>query len=116
MKRSLSRRRLLGGATALLALFAVSVLLGPRVVRAFTLSNNVIYFDAISVPVGHTLHVHVVNQFGTAAMNFRPLLKPTTPTAGSSVVALIVYGRRIRGSRRSYAPPPRVKLAGPGRL
>ena len=88
MKRFLARGRFLGGTLALLALVAVpAVLLGPRIARAFTLIPTIIYFDPISVPVDHTLHVHLVNQFGTGPMVFRTSLKPTTPTAGSPVLA-----------------------------
>ena len=110
MKLVLSRRRLFGG---FLAALALSALLGPRVVRAFTLPNNIIYFDPISVPVGHTLHVHVVNELGAAAINFRAVLKPTTPAAGSSVVGATVNlnpgdGFDQEFSFLAFAPPAGV--------
>ena len=48
-----------------------AILLGPRIARAFTLIPTIIYFDPVSVPVDHTLHLHLVNQFGTGPMIFR---------------------------------------------
>ena len=48
---------------ALVALPAV--LLRSRTAEAFTLPN-LISVDPVSVPVDHTLHVHLVNQFGPA--------------------------------------------------
>ena len=112
MKRFLARRRFLGGTLALLALVAVpAILLGPRLVRAFTLPNNIIYFDPVSVPVDRTLHLHLVNELGSAAMDFRPFLKPTTPGAGSSVVGATITLNPGDGSDQAFtfagfSPPP----------
>jgi hypothetical protein len=104
MKRLFQKRRLLGVTSAMLALVVTStVLLRPRVARAFTLVNNTIYFDPVAVPAGHTLHVHLVNQFGAGAMMFRPVLKPTTPAAGSSVLGTFVSLNPGEGSDQSFA-------------
>jgi hypothetical protein len=86
MKRFLAGRRSLA-TLALLALFAApAILLEPRPVRAFTLPTDIIYFDPISVPLDHTLHVHLVNELSNVKMDFRAVLKPTTPGVGSQVL------------------------------
>jgi hypothetical protein len=86
MKRFLAGRRSLA-TLALLALFAApAILLEPRPVRAFTLPTDIIYFDPISVPLDHTLHVHLVNELSNVKMDFRAILTPTTPGAGSQVL------------------------------
>src|SRR6266436_3461592 len=87
MKRFAAGRRFLGTA-ALFALVAVpAMLLGPRIVRAFTLPNNIIFFDPISIPIDHTLHVHLVNEIGLGPLDFKMFVKPTTPAAGTAVVS-----------------------------
>jgi hypothetical protein len=102
MKRFLAGRRFLGVA-ALLALVALpAILLGPRLARAFTLVPTIVYFDAVSVPVDHTLHVHLVNQFGTGPMIFRASLKPTTPGAGSPVLGAAITLNPGEGSDQSF--------------
>jgi hypothetical protein len=84
-KRLFVRRRL-QVTIALAALAAgTGALLVPHVAGAFTIIPNIIYFDAISVPVDHTLHLHLVNRFGSDPMEFRASLQPTTPGAGSPV-------------------------------
>jgi hypothetical protein len=114
MKRFLARRRFLGSTIALFALVAGSAtLLGPRLVRAFTLIPTIIYFDPVSVPVDHTIHVHLVNQFGTSPMIFRASLKPTTPAAGTPVVVGPVTLAPGAGSDQpvtfaAFAPPAGV--------
>jgi hypothetical protein len=103
MKRFLARCRYLGGTIALLALVAVpAVLLGPRIARAFTLIPTIIYFDPISVPVDHTLHLHLVNRFGTGPMLFRASLNPTTPGAGSLVIVGPITLNPGEGSDQSF--------------
>lgn len=95
-------RRFLG-ALALLALFAApAILFEPRPVRAFTLPTDIIYFDAISVPLDHTLHVHLVNELSNVKMDFRAFLKPTTPGAGSPVVGSTVTLAPGDGSDESF--------------
>ena len=54
-------------------------LVGSRIVRAFTLPPDIIFFDPISVPVDHTLHVHLVNQLGSGPIELRAFINPTTP-------------------------------------
>jgi hypothetical protein len=114
MKRFLAGRRFLPTA-ALLALVAVpAMLLGPRNARAFTLVPNVIYFDPISVPAGHTLHVHLANAWGTGSMGFHPVVKPTTPAAGTQVVGTFVSLNVGAGSDQAFpfaafSPPPGAK-------
>jgi hypothetical protein len=78
-------RRFLGP-IAVLAVAASVVLVGPRIVKAFTLPPDILFFDPISVPVDHTLHVHLVNHLGAAPLEFRAFIVPTTPAAGASVV------------------------------
>ncbi len=90
MNLFLAGRRSLG-TLALLALFAApAILLEPRPVRAFTLPTDIIYFDPISVPLDHTLHVHLVNELSSVKMDFRAVLTPTTPGAGSQVLGSTV--------------------------
>jgi hypothetical protein len=114
MKRFLAGRRFLVTA-ALLALVAVpAILLGPRNARAFTLIPNVIVFDPISVPAGHTLHVHLVNAWGTGQMGFNPIVRPTTPAAGTQVVGTFVNLNVGGGSDQAFpfvafSPPPGAK-------
>lgn len=111
MKRFLAGRRFLVTA-ALLALVAVpAMLLGPRNARAFTFVPNVIYFDPISVPAGHTLHVHLVNAWGTGPMGFNPVVRPTTTAAGTQVVGTFVNLNVGGGSDQAFpfaafSPPP----------
>src|SRR5260221_922922 len=61
MNRLLAGRRSLALLAVLALLAAPAILLEPRPVRAFTLPTDIIYFDPISVPLDHTLHVHLVN-------------------------------------------------------
>jgi hypothetical protein len=76
---------------ALCALVAVpAMLLPPRTVGAFTLPPDILYFDPISVPIDHTLHVHLFNELGAAKYDFRTFIRPTTPAAGSPVVGATV--------------------------
>lgn len=94
-----------------LALAAMpAIVLGPRMVRAFTLPPDIIYFDPISVPVDHTLHVHLVNQLG-GPMEFRAFLNPTTAGAGGSVVGAAITLNFGEGSDETFTfagfgPPP----------
>jgi hypothetical protein len=110
MTRFLTGRRLLG-TIALLALVAPTMFLEPRPARAFTLPGDILYFDPISVPVDHTVHIHLVNQFANDKMDFRALLTPTTPTVGSTVAGSLVTLAPGEGSDESFtfatfAPPP----------
>jgi hypothetical protein len=110
MKRFLAGRRLLA-TLALMAVAAVpATLLGPHIVRAFTLIPNIVFFDAVSVPADHTLHLHLVNQLGTDPMEFRASINPTTPGAGSSVLGGPVILNPGEGSDQAFpfagfAPP-----------
>jgi len=109
MTRFLEGRRLLG-TIALLALVAPTMFLEPRPARAFTLPGDILYFDPISVPVDHTVHVHIVNELASDKMDFRALLTPTTPAVGSSVVGALVTLPPGEGSDESFtfasfAPP-----------
>jgi hypothetical protein len=109
MIRSLARRRLLG-TMALLALVAPTMFLEPRPARAFTLPGNILYFDPISVPVDHAVHIHIVNQISSDKMDFRAILTPTTPAVGSPVVGALVTLAPGDGSDESFtfsafAPP-----------
>jgi len=84
MRRIVSNR--LAAAVALLVVLTGSaILLKPRVARAFTLLTSTIYFDPVSLTSAQTLHVHVVNQLGTAPIGIFVTLKPTTPGLGSAV-------------------------------
>jgi hypothetical protein len=86
MSRIVSRHRFATGVSAFLVLIAASaILLQPRIARAFTLVTSTIYFDPVSVPVGHTLQLHVVNQLGAGPIGIFPTLKPTSPALGSTV-------------------------------
>ncbi|SRR5713101_3897949 len=86
MKRFAAGRRFLGTAALFALVAAAAMLLGPRIVRAFTLPNNIVFFDPISVPIDHTLHVHLVNEIGSGPLDFKMFVKPTTPAAGTSVL------------------------------
>jgi hypothetical protein len=90
MKHFLAGRRFLVTAALMALVAAPAMLLGPRNVRAFTLPSDIIYFDPISVPIDHTLHVNLVNEIGGAKIDFRTFVKPTTPAAGSSVLSATV--------------------------
>lgn len=104
MTTSLPRRKVLGTTIALLALFAgPAILFGPRIVRAFTLIPNVVYFDAVSVPTGHTLHVHVVNRFGSTPMIFRFSIQPTSPATGTPVTAGPVTLNPGEGTEQTFS-------------
>jgi hypothetical protein len=110
MTRFLTGRRLLG-TLALLALVAPTMFLEPRPARAFTLPGDILYFDPISVPADHTVHIHLVNQFASGKLDFRALLTPTTPAAGSTVVGALITLAPGEGSDESFsfasfAPPP----------
>jgi hypothetical protein len=86
MSRIVSRHRIVTGVSAFLVLLAASaILLQPRIARGFTVIFSTIYFDPISVPSGHTLQLHVVNQLGANAIVIRPTLKPTSPALGGTV-------------------------------
>ena len=85
MKLSISRRRWLSGALGLTALLAGSALVGPRIVRAFTLVPNIIFFDPVSLPVDHTLHAHFVNHMGSDPIEVRFSVIPVVPGTGSAV-------------------------------
>lgn len=110
MTRFLTGRRL-PGTIALLALVAPTMFLEPRPARAFTLPGNILYFDPISVPVDHTVHIHLVNQFSNDKMDFRAILTPTQPAVGSPVVGALITLAPGDGSDESFtfasfAPPP----------
>ena len=107
----LSRRRLLGTIALLILAAAPAILLQPRPVRAFTLPGDILYFDPISVPVDHTVHVHLFNELSNVKMDFRAILTPTTPGAGSPVVGATITLAPGDGSDEaftfaSFAPPP----------
>jgi hypothetical protein len=111
MKRFLPGRRLLGTIGLLALAAAPAIFMEPRPVRAFTLPTDIIYFDPISVPVDHTLHVHLVNELSNVKMDFRAILKPTTPAAGSLVVGPTVTLAPGDGSDEAFtfagfSPPP----------
>lgn len=102
MTRFLTGRRLLG-TLALLALVAPTMFLGPRPARAFTLPGDILYFDPISVPVDHTVHIHLVNELSNVKIDFRALLTPTTPAVGSPVVGALVTLAPGEGSDESFS-------------
>jgi hypothetical protein len=110
MTRFLTGRRLLG-AIALLALVAAPAsFLVPRPARAFTLPGDILYFDPISVPIDHTVHIHIVNEFANDKMDFRAFLRPTTTAVGSPVLGTLVTLAPGEGSDESFtfasfAPP-----------
>jgi hypothetical protein len=111
MKRFLARRRILGAFAVLALAVAPAILLGPRPVRAFTLPPDIIFFDAVSVPVDHTAHVHIVNAIGAGPMIFRTVVRPTTPAAGSLVFSAAVTLSPGDGIDQlfpfaGFAPPP----------
>jgi hypothetical protein len=109
MRRIVSRRGIAVGTFALVLIFAGSaILLEPRIARAFTIINSTIYFDPVSVPVGHTLQLHVVNQLGTAPIGIFPTLKPTDPALGSPVSGAAVTISPGNGNDQSF---PFVSLA-----
>jgi hypothetical protein len=109
MKRWIAGRRSLV-ALALIAGLSAAVV-GPQIVRAFTLPPDILYFDPISVPVDHTLHVHLVNHLGSGPIEFRAFIVPTTPGAGASVAGPAVTLNVGQGSDESFpfagfSPPP----------
>lgn len=113
MTRFVAVRRLLGTVALLAAVAVPAILLGPRVVRAFTLPPDVIFFDPISVPVDHTLRVHLVNELGAGHMIFRPFVQPTTPGYGRSVAGAAVslgpgIGAELGFTFARFAPPAGV--------
>lgn len=84
MKRIFSHPRIAAGTLAFLILVAVSaILLKPQIAQAFTIPEGIIFFDPISVPPGHTVHVNIVNHIGTGPFNFTISMKPTTPAVGT---------------------------------
>jgi hypothetical protein len=87
MKCRLSGRRVLS-VLAPLAALAAATALAPRIVRAFTLPNLAISYDPVSVPVDHTLHVNILNQYNGNQVIVRALVKPTTPAAGQQVLGV----------------------------
>ena len=102
MKRFLAGRRLLG-TVALVALVSVSALmLGSRHARAFTLASLIISYDAVSVPVDHTLHVNIVNEFGTSPVIVRAFVKPTTAGAGTPAVGANITLNPGQGSDEAF--------------
>ena len=81
MKRFVTGRRLLV-AVAAFALGAVpAVLMKSRTAEAFTLPNLILSYDPMSVPLDHSLHVHMVNQFGGNDIIVQAVV--TTPTLGT---------------------------------
>jgi hypothetical protein len=110
MTRFLARCRLLGTIALLALVAAPASFLKPRPARAFTLPGDILYFDPISVPVDHTVHIHIVNELANDKMDFRALLTPTTPAVGSPVVGALVTLAPGEGSDESFtfasfAPP-----------
>lgn len=101
MTRFLTGRRLLG-TIALLALVAPTMFLEPRPARAYTLPGDILYFDPISVPVDHTVHIHILNELANDKMDFRAILTPTTPAVGSPVVGALVTLAPGEGSDESF--------------
>jgi hypothetical protein len=101
MTRFLARCRVLG-TIALLALVAPTMFLEPRPARAFTLPGDILYFDPISVPLDHTVHIHLVNELSSVKMDFRAILTPTTPAVGSPVVGALVTLDPGEGSDESF--------------
>ena len=81
MKRFVTGRRLLGALVALALVTVPAVLLKSRTAEAFTLPNLILSYDPLSVPIDHSLHVHMVNQFGQNDIIVQPVL--TTPTLGA---------------------------------
>jgi hypothetical protein len=102
MKRIVAGRRFLLAA-ALMALVAVpAILVAPRDARAFTIPSLIIFYDAISVPIDHTLHVNIVNEFGASPVGVRAFVRPTTPGAGSPVVGASIGLNPGQGSDEAF--------------
>jgi hypothetical protein len=113
MKLFVSRRRWLAGALGLTALLAGSAILGPRIVRAFTLIPNLIFFDPVSLPVDHTLRVHFVNQMGTDPIDVRIQASPTLSGTGTPAFVGPITLNAGEGTDQaftfaSFSPPPGV--------
>jgi hypothetical protein len=86
MKRFVTGRRLLGALVVLALVTVPAVLLKSRTAEAFTLPNLILSYDPIAVPRDFTLHVHMVNQYGSNDVVVQPML--WTPTVGSSPALL----------------------------
>jgi len=112
MKRFLTGRRLWGALVALALVTVPAVLLKSRTAEAFTLPNLIVSFDPLAVPRDHSLHVHMVNQFGQDPVIVQPVL--TTPTLGGSPAFLrgtIVTLKPGEGTEEAFpfvdlTPPP----------
>ena len=102
MKRFLSGRRFLGTIGLLALLGVAAVVLGPRVARAFTLAQLAISYDPVSVPVDHTLHVNIVNQYNGNKVIVRALLTPMTPAAGSQLLGAPIILHPGDGSDEAF--------------
>ena len=85
---------------------APAILLSPRTARAFTLPSNLIIFDPISVPIDHTLDVHLLNQFSGLSLDFRMFVKPTTGTTRVPVVTVIFVSVTPSPGASPSPPPP----------
>jgi hypothetical protein len=110
MKRFVAARRFLARAALLALVLAPALLLSPQTARAFTLANNFIVFDPISVPIDHTLHVHLLNHLSGLSMDFRTAVKPTTLGPGSTVFLPTITLPAGQGSDQaftfaSFSPP-----------
>ena len=112
MKRFVTGRRLWGALVALALVTVPAVLLKSRTAEAFTLPNLILSFDPLAVPRDHSLHVHMVNQFGQDPVIVQPVL--TTATLGGSPVFLrgtIVTLNPGEGTEEAFpfvdlTPPP----------
>jgi hypothetical protein len=102
MKRFLAGRRFLGTIALLALVGAAASLVGPRVARAFTLTSLAISYDPVSVPIDHTLHVNIVNQYNGNKVIVRALLTPTTPAAGSPLLGAPIILNPGEGSDEAF--------------
>lgn len=110
MKRFVTGRRLLGAVVVLALVTVPAVLLKSRTAEAFTLPNLILSYDPIAVPRDHTLHVHMVNQWGSNDVIVQPVL--TTPTIGTPAIlrGTIVTLKRGEGTEEAF---PFVDLTPP---
>jgi hypothetical protein len=97
--------------TSVVLLTGSAIVLKPHVAHAFTLVSSLIYFDPVSVTVGQTVHVHVVNRLGTTPFGIFITVNPTTSGAGSPVSGAAVTLAPGDGLDQSFtffafSPPP----------
>jgi hypothetical protein len=111
MKRFVTGRRLLSAVIVLALVTVAAVLLKSRAAEAFTLPSLILSYDPIAVPRDHSLHVHMVNQYGSNDVVVQPVL--WTPTVGAPPALLrgtIVTLKPGEGTEEAF---PFVNLSPP---